>query len=549
MGRKIIVLNSGGFDSVVLMHYLEFMGYDIVSLFFDYGQRNVVQERKCAKKVADKLKAEFLEITLPKMTWCEDNPLLNTDSQNQNQYIPMRNLVFLSYALSIAEERDIKFIYVGFVKDPEGKYFNDTSPEFLEKLNKIAQLSGVEIKAPFINLVKEDLAPYVRFFRITPDMFFSCNLPNGDRACGKCGDCLVIENIMEMIKNNTEQNYLEYGVDSKEFIESYLNQPIKVAKININNKCQFNCKHCLYNFSELKDTPLRGEEYVNLFKELQKIGVERIDFMGKEPLYNSEIFAILKAVKLFCPEIKSTIVTNGLNIKKYIKELETYKPYIVLSVDSFEELEIRPVNSHLVESIKLLVEREIPVQLSIDLHNKNYKDIDKIIEEGKKLGVKDFYIKTLMPLGENAKYTGSIELNKDQLIEFIENISNKDFGEDINVLLDLNLDAYSLLKGTSIMSTIVDNYLNFGVERYNNLNVSVEWYCARMSDYIYITNDGYVLSCGMQVSMKDYDKVAVGNIRKEPLEKIIKRGRERALKYILNTQCENCPLTSMFLKN
>ena len=49
--KQIVALNSGGYDSVCLIHYLletEYSGEEIVSVFFNYGQRNLEYERECA---------------------------------------------------------------------------------------------------------------------------------------------------------------------------------------------------------------------------------------------------------------------------------------------------------------------------------------------------------------------------------------------------------------------------------------------------------------------------------------------------------------------
>ena len=56
---KIVTLNSGGFDSVVLAHYLraQYPEAEIHCLFFDYGQRSKNLEHYWSVYHAAKIKA------------------------------------------------------------------------------------------------------------------------------------------------------------------------------------------------------------------------------------------------------------------------------------------------------------------------------------------------------------------------------------------------------------------------------------------------------------------------------------------------------------
>ena len=54
--EKIVALNSGGFDSIVMLHRLrdKYPTTPIYTLFFNYGQFTVTEEYRCAKKWVDK---------------------------------------------------------------------------------------------------------------------------------------------------------------------------------------------------------------------------------------------------------------------------------------------------------------------------------------------------------------------------------------------------------------------------------------------------------------------------------------------------------------
>src|SRR3989344_8529467 len=76
--KNAIILCSGGLDSVVTSYYVKNkLNYNnLMILFFNYGQRTLLQERKCAKKCAKDIKAKFKEA---RVLWLKEisNSLLN----------------------------------------------------------------------------------------------------------------------------------------------------------------------------------------------------------------------------------------------------------------------------------------------------------------------------------------------------------------------------------------------------------------------------------------------------------------------------------------
>lgn len=199
-----IVLNSGGFDSTVLLHDIadqrpKAKGY---SVFFDYGQNSVEQERRCARKNAEKLGLEHIEITIPKISWSQTNFYGAEFQDSQSQYLELRNLIFLSYVLSFAESRGVTDIFMAIIL-ADDFWYNDTDPRFFEDLNNLAlNTIGAWVYTPYTKFLKDDLVPLVFKYGISPDDYYSCDNPNPDGSmCGKCGDCKFLIEIAEMIKN------------------------------------------------------------------------------------------------------------------------------------------------------------------------------------------------------------------------------------------------------------------------------------------------------------------------------------------------------------
>lgn len=189
MQKRVIALNSGGFDSVTLLHYLKYhLKREVISLFFDYGQRSAVQEEKCARAVCEKLGFEFRKVVIPKFDWDVTSLYDSSISIDaEGQYVPFRNVVLLSYALSFAEALKVDDIYSAIIN---AGYYNDTTPEFQRYIAKFYKKLGFKCLFPFSHLKKSQLP----FYSLRPTEYFSCNVPNEmGQACGVCNDCLKLD--------------------------------------------------------------------------------------------------------------------------------------------------------------------------------------------------------------------------------------------------------------------------------------------------------------------------------------------------------------------
>ena len=211
--EAVVMLNSGGFDSVLMAHMVKEDNPNaiIYSLAFDYGQRNAEYELACARKVAEKLDLVHIELKIP-MFFSEYNVhIAKVEGYSSecpfyysDDYIPMRNMVFLSYALSLAQSRKAGKVYIAVIKMDEP--YLDASLEFLDYVNSVAYMAGIQIHCPLVTEYKGEQLEEIKKYNITQDDFFSCNHPtNEGKPCGKCPDCLAIKYIYENLANSCRQ--------------------------------------------------------------------------------------------------------------------------------------------------------------------------------------------------------------------------------------------------------------------------------------------------------------------------------------------------------
>jgi 7-cyano-7-deazaguanine synthase len=208
--KNAIILCSGGLDSVVTAYYVKKrLNYNnLIILFFNYNQRTLLSERKFSKLCAKELNAVFLEIKLKelnnlstslinlkkKIKESDINNLKNTKKESEKYYVPCRNLIFLSYALVLAEslfirDRKIYNIFIGFKCEGKEPY-PDTTIDFLNNINKISYkncMKKFKVYAPLIKKDKEDIVLLGKKLNVDFKKTFSCYI----REKIHCGTCLA----------------------------------------------------------------------------------------------------------------------------------------------------------------------------------------------------------------------------------------------------------------------------------------------------------------------------------------------------------------------
>lgn len=550
--NRIVVLNSGGFDSVCLMHEVReaYPDWDIYSLFFDYGQPNVKEEKACAEKIAEKVEATFYEIKLPEFYWTKSTFYSGKETTSEDNYLEMRNLVFFSYAISVAESLEAEKIFAAVLKSFG---YTDTSTEFLVYIRNIANMKGIDFITPFSDLVKVDLLSTVQHFKITPEDVFTCNYPVQGKACGKCTDCRVVQEIFNMVKPQCAvHSYLENTniSENKEFQEFVKNSPIDEIRVMHNNSCQLKCKHCYYGFSDMKSEPLTREEMVKVFQDSWNLGIKSFHFSGKEPLFDEEVFWYINYIRQHFFGARISIVSNGINVPKYIEDLKKLDlEKLSLSVDDVcNSNGVRKVSSVSEKALSALQNTDIPVEIFVDLHKNNYFKVYMILMYlYEKFGVKTFYIRTIVTLPNN-KGEEVIQLSIEDLEDVVQQL--KAFGEryaDSSTTLVVSR-SYSAKISEELNEDLEIKKLYRNQEEYHttylldNVDVYFEFYCGRYENQITITPDGYILGCPSELSC-DYTKLAVGNVREQSLKDLIAKGKDSMISentLMQKNSCKDC---------
>lgn len=211
-GPRAVVLLSGGLDSgVALARHLDRGGSVDTCLFLDYGQPAAPAEQRASAALAERFGVDWQAIALPWLggfsavggsglapggTPPELDPdgeaPLGDDASARAVWVPARNLVFVAIAASRAEASGAEAVVVGFNRE-EAATFPDNRPEFVDALDRVLDLGLIgacRVLAPVQDLDKPGLASAALGFGLGPQDFWSCYLPDSDRATCRCESCV-----------------------------------------------------------------------------------------------------------------------------------------------------------------------------------------------------------------------------------------------------------------------------------------------------------------------------------------------------------------------
>ena len=208
--QRAVILLSGGVDSSTTLAIAKQEGYETYALSFRYGQRHD-REITAAQNVANYFAVKkhiVLDIDLRSFggsALTDDIPvpkereLAEMSGDIPVTYVPARNTIFLSFALSWAEVLEAYDIFIG-VNALDYSGYPDCRPEYIEAFERMANLAtkaGVEgklfkIHTPLINMTKSEIIRQGLALGVDFSQTTTCYDPSSSgAACGACDACIL----------------------------------------------------------------------------------------------------------------------------------------------------------------------------------------------------------------------------------------------------------------------------------------------------------------------------------------------------------------------
>jgi len=217
---KAVVLVSGGLDSTTVMGIVKNLGYELYCLTFNYSQRNRLELELIKENIINFNPVEHKIINVD-LSFLNTSALVNKNLDIQkysdkseinedipNTYVPARNTIFLSYALSYAENIGAKDIFLGIHKSDSPNY-PDCTIEFAKSFEMLANIGTsfsrnndsdkkIKIHTPLIDMTKTDILKKGIEMGISYKKTISCYDPSElGESCGKCISCVIRKDAFE----------------------------------------------------------------------------------------------------------------------------------------------------------------------------------------------------------------------------------------------------------------------------------------------------------------------------------------------------------------
>ena len=204
--EKVIVLLSGGMDSLVCAGLACKDYRDVYALHLNYGQKTSARERISFDEICEHYKIPLEKRKIIDMTFLKqiggssltdeaiDVKTYKGDSSDiPDSYVPFRNSIILSLAVSWAEAVGAEKLFIGAnFEDSPG--YPDCRPSYYEAFNKVikegTKAGNIEILTPVIRMKKRDIVLLGKNLQVPFQLSWSC-YKSSAKACGQCDSCAL----------------------------------------------------------------------------------------------------------------------------------------------------------------------------------------------------------------------------------------------------------------------------------------------------------------------------------------------------------------------
>lgn len=216
--RKVIIILSGGQDSMTCLFWALVSFDEVEAITFDYGQNHSV-EIHCAKDLCESLGIKHTVVDVSFLKTIVNSALTSGGDVNETNeqglpasHVPNRNQLFITLAHSYAQKVDARHLVIGVCQTDYSGY-PDCRQEFITAIEDVTNLGSghhhslntkinksIKIHTPLMNLTKAQTFLFARslgYLRQVVEMSHTCYLGDRDElrdwgyGCGDCPACTL----------------------------------------------------------------------------------------------------------------------------------------------------------------------------------------------------------------------------------------------------------------------------------------------------------------------------------------------------------------------
>jgi 7-cyano-7-deazaguanine synthase len=199
--QKVVILVSGGMDSVTALYDASKKYRVICGMSFDYGAKHNAREIPFAAFHCQKLRIPHFVIPLDFIRDMFASDLLKSggeipeghyeEATMKQTVVPFRNGIMMAIAAGYAESAGAEGIVIAAHLGDHAIY-PDCREEFMASMGEAIRLGTykqIEVIRPFIAMNKAQIAKRGKELRVDFSYTWSC-YKGGDIHCGRCGTCV-----------------------------------------------------------------------------------------------------------------------------------------------------------------------------------------------------------------------------------------------------------------------------------------------------------------------------------------------------------------------
>lgn len=217
--KRVIVLCSGGMDSVVALHDATREHEVVAALSFHYGSKHNDREIPFAAFHAAEVGTSHLTIPLDFMGRHFESHLLQSgasipkghyeEETMKQTVVPFRNGIMLAVAAGLAESRNADCVVIA-AHSGDHAIYPDCREDFMRAMGDAIRLgtyADVALLRPFISRTKSEIARRGHELGVDFSQTWSCYV-GGEKHCGECGTCVERREAFELAELNDPTEYL-----------------------------------------------------------------------------------------------------------------------------------------------------------------------------------------------------------------------------------------------------------------------------------------------------------------------------------------------------
>lgn len=202
--------------------------------------------------------------------------------------------------------------------------------------------------------------------------------------------------------------------------------------ISLTNQCNLTCKHCyFFNDAHNGKNFIRFDVLKKVLIDTKNIGLYKVLLSGGEPFTYYRISGLLKLINDI--GIHATIISNGLLINRFLKDISNSNLSFVVSIDGFKQshefLRGQYTYEKVIENIKKLIDIGCDVEINMLVYKSNINEIDEFASFVSNIGVSQLNLQVLRLVGRASQYL------KDSVItdeHFLRKVHQNELKEQIN---------------------------------------------------------------------------------------------------------------------